>query len=341
MTERFDPELTAERIRAAMEGTPGFARRLRGAERRGAPIELPADLPSADEHAPGGTLIPLLAKAFDAVAGPGAGTFVSDSTRLLELLGHLAEGTIEDAAAREEAMAENHHVFVHDERMAAQYSARCRQRAAALRAIPAEEVQAVLASLDQIETVYPREVARVRFRHDPKVRAERLAAAATLRTGDPARPALTPERVRRVLEVLRQLVPVPQKMQAMFGTRYALEGKPALELLGAAMVKKVAKLGEDPEAYARDLFWTQLIAYLIDRGKSVDEQIAETIGTTDPSAWLTPHAAPARAKRLSAAIAAMMRIPFEAMRRIAPSEEAAVRDIFPELLPVLETARGR
>jgi|GEM_PF-5591807 len=337
MPSPSDIHLTEERIRAVVSGTQGFSSKLRGATRRHAKFSITPEM-LASAAASGTNLLGALSGQFDAAAGSGAGRHVSDSTRLIELLAHLADGTIDEAIAREEGRAAHTPPFGGPE-MQAQMRAAGERRIAELRAIPQSEVDAVLACLDEIEKLYPREVERIRFRHDPEVRERRLGAAAALRTGDPTRPPLTGGRVRRVAEVLRQLLPLPQKAQVMFENTDVLTGKPAVELLGASVVKKLAKLGEDPEAYARDAWWTRHIAMLLSRGESVDEKLAELQQLVDPTAWLNPYDAPARSKRRAGAWAAAMSGPYEILRRITPDEEDAVRRLLPELMPVFEEAR--
>jgi hypothetical protein len=245
MTAQSDIHLTEERIRAVVNGTAGFSRNLRGAARRGAPMSIPPEM-LASLASSGGNLLGLLGGQFDAAAGPGAGRFVSDSTRLMELLSYLADGTIEEAIALHQARVPDARMFGDDPALEAQFRFAHERQLADLRAIPRSEVDAVLACLDDIAKVHPREVERIRFRHDPAERERKMGAATALRTGDPSRPPLTDARVGRVLDVLRQLLPVPQKMQAMFGTTYALEGKAAGELLGASVVKKLASWARSP-----------------------------------------------------------------------------------------------
>jgi hypothetical protein len=80
---------------------------------------------------------------------------------------------------------------------------------------------------------------------------------------------------------------------------------------------------------------------VLSRNPGIDEQLAELQGLIEPGNWVNPHDAPARAKRRAGGWAAAMRGPYEVLRRVAPAEEEAVRRLLPELMPVLDAARGR
>jgi hypothetical protein len=348
-----DVHLTVARIRAALEGTGAHAARLRGATRRKAPIGLSPEM-IARLAGGKGNLLQMLGGQFDAAAGPGAGRFVADTARLLDLLEILAEGTVDDAIARETQALERAPAAdasaarpeVRDGRIVripAEAFARTghERRIAELRAITQEEIDAVFACLDEIEKVYPREADRIRMRHDAAYRERHLQEAAELRAGDPSRPELTEARVRRVIDVLVQCPSAPRKVQAFFEARFPDDPAAAAKALGAAIPKAAAKVGEDPDAFVRDLWWTEYIAALVARHPSLDQRLSELKALTDPAAWLNPHQAPGRAKRVSQAWAGAMTGQYETMRRIGPDEEEDVRRLLPEIQPALDAARGR
>jgi hypothetical protein len=344
MPAQPDLHLTEERIRTLVKGTPDYLRKVRGIKNPASAMWVTPEM-RAEAAASGRTLLGALSPQFDELLGPGAGQHTSDAVRLVELLSHLEQGTIEEAIAREEAgdeaQAATYETYDIQPWMAAQRGAARARRIADLRDIQRSEVDAVFACLDEIETIHPAEVSRIRFRHDPGVRERRLAAAAAVRTGDPSRPPLGEERMRRVVEVLLQLAPVPQKMQDSLALPYERHGKPALELLGASVVRKVAKLGEDPEAYARDLWWTKVIADHLHDDGTIDEKLARLQEDMEPKVLRSPYVNPARAKRRAAEGDAVTTFWYDIVRRIGRDEEETVRRLLPEIRQALRAAHGR
>jgi len=332
MTHAHDLYLTEERIRAVVTGTAHFTRRLRNRRSTGMPV--PDVVP---DFAAGETLINHMGEAFDAVAGPGAGRYVADSARLNHLLNILSEGTIEEVVAgRQERIAHAELRGLAPDLLAGMRASSALV-VAQLRAIPQSELDAVFACLDEIEPLHPHDVARIRLRHDPEVRERSLREAAALRVGDPSRPPLTDERIRAVLEVVRRLLPGAGKLRAVWasGGTYDGYGKSAVQLVGAAVVKKIAAAGADPEALVRDLWWTQLITRLIG-GRGMDEALAELRLEQSPAAWLSPYDRPGRAKKRAEFFASAMSFPFEMHCRITRDEEESVGRLLGEIRSILQ-----
>src|SRR5689334_2314735 len=172
MDEPSDVFLTEDRIRAVVRNAAGFYKRARSGKME-----------------------------------PGDGDLLADSNRLQHLLNVLEKGTVEDAIAAHRRRFERFGLSRFDHDAARGVRANQEIYEAELRAIPQSEVDAVLACLDEIATVYKGPAEAVRARHDTAHRSKLMEAAKSTRIDDPSRPQLTPERIRRLLDVLDAIVP--------------------------------------------------------------------------------------------------------------------------------------
>jgi hypothetical protein len=106
------------------------------------------------------------------------------------------------------------------------------------------------------------------------------------RTADDSRPALTAERIERVVQVAEQLRPAhPEVVRYLdeedisIGYDFtALHMVPAVDMVGADGVAAIAALGEDPQAFVRDLFWIRLTAASVRGPHTIDEKMREIRG---------------------------------------------------------------
>jgi hypothetical protein len=330
-----DLHLTEDRIRALVRDAPHFQKKARSKAGRTTMLPVPDGMP---DIAAGETMINLMGASIDAVVGPGGGQFLADSNRLLWLLTVLAKGTVDDAIAH------------HRKRAAGLEAARVPQWVAdmarsngdihemQLRAIPQAEVDAVMACLDEVAAVYPGPVASVRERHTVVDREKLMQAIAVLRTGDPLRPQLTADRIRRVLDVLAAVVPGPSKMMlALKDTASAFLGRPAREVFPATTVKKIVAQGEDPDLFARDFLWLRIITEDLRRSPSIDERIFDEIPRPKAHLWIEVALAPDSPERTEK-IAAWMWRPLELLFRTGRDEEAAVKALLGEIQRRLQSA---
>lgn len=147
------------------------------------------------------------------------------------------------------------------------------------------------------------------------------------RTGDRARPALTAERITRLLEVSEELRPKHAEL-----ARYLDDGDisigydftasrmvPAVNLVDADGMAALAAVGEDPEAFVRDLFWLRLTASAVRNGGTVDGKMREIRSADRKIRVLSLVATESRAH------VGDMRILLGLHARIGRDEEAAVR----------------
>jgi len=336
MDEPSELFLTEDRIRALVRNASHFYKKARsraGRTMHAAPTEMP-------DLAAGETLINVMGDQFDATMGPGGGRFMADSTRLQFLLGLLAHGSIDDAAAAFERRANR----IDTARINPAFVGMMRDNQAIhearLRAIPQYEVDAVLACLDEIATVYPGQAQTVRARHNPAVREGLQQAAIASRTGDPSRPQLTEDRIRRVLDVLSAIVPGPQMLvRPLHEGTFALYGKTAGQMFPKTTVKKIRELGEEPDTFARDFGWLMLISSNLGQGDSITDRIRDALPKQSAEAWLMAPQAPAEARARAERFAAMMSGPLALLCRVGHEEEAAVKALLDEIQQRVRSAR--
>jgi hypothetical protein len=336
MDEPLELFLTEDRIRALVRDATHFYKKARsrsGRTMHAAPSKMP-------DLAAGETLINVMSDQFDATMGPGGGRFMADSTRLQFLLGVLAHGSIDDAVAAFERRARR----IDTARINPEFVGMMRDNQAIhearLRAIPQFEVDAVLTCLDEIATVYPGQAQTVRARHNPAIRDELQQAAIALRTGDPSRPQLTENRIRRVLDVLSAIVPGPQMLvRPLHEGTFALYGKTAAQMFPKTTVKKIRDLGEEPDTFARDFGWLMLISSNIGQGDSITDRIRDVLPKQSADAWLMAPLAPAEARERAERFAAMMSGPLALLCRVGHEEEAVVKSLLDEIQHRVRSAR--
>jgi len=336
MDEASDLFLTEDRIRALVRDAAHFYKKARsrsGRTMHAAPSKMP-------DLAAGETLINVMSDQFDATMGPGGGRFMADSTRLQFLLDVLAHGSVDDASAAFERRVSR----IDTARINPEFVGMMRDNQAIhearLRAIPQYEVDAVLACLDEIATVYPGQAQSVRARHNPAVRDALQQAAMALRTGDPSRPQLTEDRIRRVLQVLSAIVPGPQMLiRSLHEGTFALYGKTAAQLFPKTTVKKIRELGEEPDTFARDFGWVMLISSNVGAGDSITDRIRDLLPKQNAEAWLMAPLAPAEARARAERFAAMMSGPLALLCRVGYEEEAAIKSLLVEIQERIRSAR--
>lgn len=329
--------LTEDRIRAVVRDTPRFAQKARGAARKGSYLSIPH---VAWRIAAGGSLINYMGDQFDSSMGPGAGQHMADSSRLRWLLEILERGTIEEVIGVEQrGLAEINSKGL-DPVATSGIRGSMELQIAHLRSIPQREIDAVMSCLDEIATIHAGSVRTIRLRHELAERERLVHEAGSLRTGDPSRPQLTEERVHWVLGVLSQLIPGPKKFAIVLrDSPYMSHNRTAAQLFPVSVMKKITAQGEDPDAFARDLFWIRLIAVNVGRADSIDTSIAELMTKQGADAWLNPAEAPAKARQRAEKFAAMMSLPLETLCRIGRDEEAVIRSLLDVINDVLRRAR--
>jgi hypothetical protein len=328
-----DLHLTEERIRSVVRESGRFNKRARSRSARRDYLPVPEALP---DIAAGENLIHLMKDSLDAAMGPGAGVFVADNSRLIFLLSVLEQGTVDDALAAHDRKVARFDKMAGNPAVAEMAHGNAAIYAAQIRAIPQHEIDAVMACLDDIATIYPGQVQAVRARHDPGFRETLDRAAATLRTGDSTRPQLTEARIRRLLEVLSAIVPGTKMLiRSLNETGFVLQAQPAAKQFPATTVKKIRTLGEDAEEFARDYAWLRIIYDHIRRGGTIDERLSAALPMRDAEAWM--HLLPkARSERLAAA----MSRPIELLSRVGREEEEAVRTMIGEIEERLTAVRA-
>ena len=336
MNEPSNLFLTEDRIRAVVRDAAHFYRKARSRAGR-AMLSAPSELPNI---AVGETLIDMMSGQFDATMGQGGGRFMADSTRLQFLLNVLAHGTVDDAIAARRQRAARIDTSRINPAFASMMQANLDLAEAQLRAIPQYEVDAVLACLDEIASVYPGPAQSVRARHNPAVREGLQQAATVLRSPDPSRPQLTDDRIHRVLDIISAVVPGPMMLvRVLHEGGLALHGKTAAQVFPKSTVKKIRDLGEDPDAFARDYAWLKLIADNIGRGDSITDRIRDLLPKQDAEAWMNAAHAPAKARVRAQRFATMMSGPLELLSRVGQEEEAAVSSLLSEIQQRLRSAR--
>lgn len=157
-----------------------------------------------------------------------------------------------------------------------------------------------------------------------------------VRAADASRPALTAERIDRMLKVAEELQPRHAELASYLddgdisiGYDFtALRMVPAADMVGADGVAALAAAGEDPQAFVRDLFWLRLTASAVRNARTVDEKMRQ-IRSAD------------RKMRVLALLSSETRAHIGDMRtllrlhaRIGRQEEAAVRARMAEIYRV-------
>jgi sorbitol-specific phosphotransferase system component IIA len=280
----FHPRaLTEERIRNALARDAEMReRRQRGGRQAEAAFEsmVPGMLAAAMTGTPA-AFREKVAQATDHALGDGAGDWLMDWTRLMEVCAVLEKGTVQDAIARVDWNIERQRRMGYTPPPALVAADRARE-IAKLREISRREEAAVLQCLDALEQHSPGMAARIRQRHDPEARERMRRAAAAHRNPDPARTQLTAARIREILPVLEAMKPWPGPLRKwiMEPRRTPPDGPPAAEV-GARAVKALARAGHDPAAFLRDLWWLGRVYGLSTRG-SLDDQLAILLAEADP-----------------------------------------------------------
>jgi hypothetical protein len=336
MDNQPDLFLTEERIRAVVREAPAFYKKARSRAGK-TMLPPPTTMPNIEI---GETIIDVMGAQIDATIGAGGGRFLADSSRLLYLLSVLAKGSVEDAIAFEQRrMARMDASLVRPE-MAELVRGNQRIIESRLRAIPQSEVDAVMACLDEIETVYRAQVIAVRARHDPADRAKRLEAATGMRVEDSSRPQLTVDRVRRVLDVLEAVVPGPKMVvRTLHEPGFVLQGQAAAKMFPATTVKKIRAQGEEPEDFARDYAWLRIISDHIGRGDTIDDRLREMVPYQSADAWRIAAHAPGVGRARAERFAAATRGPIELLSRVGRDEEGAVKSLLEEVQSRLRAMR--
>jgi hypothetical protein len=147
------------------------------------------------------------------------------------------------------------------------------------------------------------------------------------RTADASRPALTAERIDRMLEVSEQLRPEHAELASFLdegdisiGYDFTqLRMVPAADMVGADGVAALAAAGEDPEAFVRDLFWLRLTASAVRNARTVDEKMRQIRSADRKMRVLAMLSSETRAHMGD------MRTLLRLHARIGRGEEAAVR----------------
>jgi hypothetical protein len=336
MDEASDLFLTEDRIRAVVREAPHFYKKARSRAGR-TMLSLPTRMP---DLAAGETLINVMSEQFDATMGSGGGRFMADSTRLQFLLDVLMHGSVEDALKARKLRTARFDTSRIDPSVAGMMRNNEAIHEARLRAIPQYEVDAVLACLDEIATVYPGPAQSVRARHNPQVREGLQQAAIALRTGDPSRRQLTEDRIRRVLDIVSAIVPGPKLLvRSLHDATNALYGKTAAQLYPKTTIKRIRELGEEPDAFAQDFAWLMLIVSNIGRGDSIIDRIRDMLPKQDAEAWMIAAYAPAEARARAERFAAMASGPIERLCRVGYDEEAAVKSMLGEIQERVRSAR--
>lgn len=333
----LDLYLTEDRIRAVVRDAAHFFRKARS--RRGrAMLSVPSVMP---DFAAGETLINAMGDQFDSTMGPGAGQFMADHARLVWVLQVLERGSVEDAIAGRQRRWSQLETSGVDPEQLGEMRASSEIFAAQLRSTPQQEIDAVMACLDEIASLYPAAVHTIRLKHQPAERETALHAVTALRTGDPSRPELTAERIRRLLDVVSAIVPGPRKLTlALADGPYMLHGKSAAELFPVTTLKKIDAHGEDREVFTRDFVWMRLIAANLRAGETIDNRILGLIPRQDPAAWVIPAHPPARRRAWSERFAATMSRPLELLCLVGRDEEAAVGSLLDEIEERMRAAKN-
>ncbi|HEX9940186.1 MAG TPA: hypothetical protein VGB15_23835 [Longimicrobium sp.] len=148
------------------------------------------------------------------------------------------------------------------------------------------------------------------------------------RAADRSRPALTPERVERVLAVSERLRGEHAELAGYLDDPDISIGwdfdngemiAPA-NMVGDDGVAALAALGEDPAAYVRDVFWIRLTASAVRNGGSVEQKMREIRSGERKLAALS---------LVGGEMAELRRGIHQLLvlhARISPAEERAVRD---------------
>lgn len=339
--------LTPERIRAVLAGHDKMARLARS--RRGeVPLPLPSRIPDFDA---GENLMHPVAPQLDAMFGEGTARQMLDHTRLTELLSILSRGTIEDQVARTRALDERmkepavaprlrlwERVTEGLTRMVLGNPTEAKIRK--LRSYDEAEVAAVLGMLDELEAVFPSEVARIRIRHVPGHR-ERLEAEVNAARAPAGSLGLTEARVRAVIGLVRELAPESKKVQMYLREPgiYWYWDLPVEKVFGPRVAGRIAKRGDDPQRFFEDLNWIRVISANIGRGETIAFRLAEGRIEEDPRAWKSPYRRnQAAEQRRSEARAEGAREVHEILARIDPEAEAAVHALLPEVQRVFREA---
>ena len=338
MDKQPDPFLTEERIRAVVRDAPAFYKKARS--RRGRTmLPPPTTMPNIES---GETIIDTMVADIDATVGPGAGRFLADSSRLLYLLSVLEKGSVEDAIAFEQRRMARMDASRIDPEMARLVRGNQQIIESRLRAIPQGEIDAVMACLDEIETVYPTQAIAVRARHDTAERAKGLEAVKSMRVEDPSRPQLTAQRIRRVLDVLEAVVPGPKiVVRTLHEPGFVLQAQTAAKMFPATTVKKIRAQGEAPEDFARDYAWLRIISDHISRGETIDDRLREMIPYQSADAWRIAAHAPGLGQARAERFAAGARGPIELLSRVGRDEEAAVKSLIEDVQSRLRAVRER
>lgn len=156
------------------------------------------------------------------------------------------------------------------------------------------------------------------------------------RARDDSRPALTAERITRLLQVSEQLRPKHADLawylddgNITVGYDFtALRMVPAVNMVGEDGVAALASVGEDPEAFVRDLFWMRLTASAVRYERTVDEKMRQIRSADGKMRVLSLVATETRAH------IGDMRILLRLHARIGRDEEAAVRARLAEIYGV-------
>jgi hypothetical protein len=342
--------LTPERIRELVAEHEDVARRLRSPA--GREMLRPPDLATfVSEDAGAGAVSLDAARFMDALTaqidqrmGPGTGAHVMDMTRLQELLSVLSMGTIEDAIAREKAKVAAMEKLDVPSFLAAQLREHAPAVEARLLDFLGSEVDAVLSSLDVIESAFPAQARLIRVRH------REGRAAATTRSGTGASsddsepwssPRLTPARIRRVLELVRELAPTSKKLRVLVADPgvYVGFGESAEKLLGKNPIKELAKRGENADAFVASLVWIKIIAGNLRRTGSIGATLEEVRALADPAAWKMAHLSPAQSARRAEGFASTMTSVGSALERVDAESERAVLECMDEIQAELRSHR--
>jgi hypothetical protein len=324
--------LTVESIRAFLASSGEMQKRARN-PRAKTMMHFPEQMPDV---ARGENMIHLMRGQMDALLGPGTGDHMAMQTRLMDVLNVLSHGTVEEEIERTRAKADR--VAQMGARMPAEMLEQMRggmdMRIAQLRLITDEEVGAVLACLDELEPAFPLQVPEVRVRHVPGERERREAEADAERASGDAEdaPRLTPERIRQVLAVVPQIAD-SQKVRDFVGGSppYAYLGMDVEKAFGKQVMKRLAGLGENPEAFYADLGWIRIISRIVSKGGTVAESLARLKMLEQPEAWRNPYERPGKAAKRAAGFASGMGQLADLHRKISRQAEDAVRQCLPEI----------
>lgn len=332
--------LTAESIRAFLASREEMQKRARN-PRAKTMMSFPEQMPDVMR---GENMIHLMRGQMDALLGPGTGDHMAMQTRLMDVLDVLSRGTVAEEIERTRAQIDR--VARMGARAPAEMLEQMRSgmdmRIAQLRLVTDEEVGAVLACLDELEPAFPLQVPEVRMRHVPGAR-ERLQAEADAERASDAEdgPRLTPERIRQVLAVVPRIAD-SQKVRDFVGSSlpYAYLGVDVQKAFGKQVMKRLAGLGEDPEAFYADLGWIRFISRILSRGGTVAESLARLKMLEQPQAWHNPYGSPGKAAKRAATFASGMGVAADMHRKISHQAEDAVRQCLPEIERVFGEVAG-